>query len=376
MSIFGQHGDGHEPPINTDPGWYSDPYQPDHLRYWDGVAWSPYSRAVNATGQALSQGRKKVGRGTRVIGIVVAACVLLGCGLIWANVANRVSTSVSGRPSTQPTASTSATPKATPTSSASVKGFSEAVLNSIFRFAGVSSSLGDKMRDHLKPKTDSRTTVAGLGASLDLLSQRRDAFSEAIDSDPTVGDRLDVLLAAFTLETDAYSHLIDALKFCSDGSGGELCRAQAALDSGKALNRAIGAVIDEFERLDLPNDSNNQPKSVDSSDLEIGDCANVEPDFTIVDCTDSHEVEAYSQYKIPNVQFKEYPGEVSLTKVANRQCEKAFIGYVGRDWRESDLQISYVYPSEGSWSSGDRTIICVAGLDDQRTTGTIANSGR
>ena len=55
-----------------------------------------------------------------------------------------------------------------------------------------------------------------------------------------------------------------------------------------------------------------------------------------------------------------------------------FPGAVGRSYEESEIALTTIYPSEGSWNGrDDREVICVGfHMDLEKLTGSILHSGR
>lgn len=96
--------------------------------------------------------------------------------------------------------------------------------------------------------------------------------------------------------------------------------------------------------------------------LSVGDCFNDPDDFNqvsdveIVDCDESHDTEVFATYEIPGSTF---PGVAALGDNAEDNCIARFKPYVGADYMDSSLNVSYFYPTDASWEQGDREIICV-----------------
>lgn len=116
--------------------------------------------------------------------------------------------------------------------------------------------------------------------------------------------------------------------------------------------------------------------------LEPGDCFNETSQTSagedianvpLVDCTTPHRYEVYA---VVRVQGDTYD-ESNLIDFSNEACYAAFSRYVGRDYESSELGITYLYPTPGSWSQGDREVVC--SLEDYfggRLIGSMRGSGR
>lgn len=98
--------------------------------------------------------------------------------------------------------------------------------------------------------------------------------------------------------------------------------------------------------------------------LQLGDCFNDTPaeevaDITTVDavpCVDPHDNEVYYLGALPEA---DYPGEDLVEELVSDQCLTVFDAFAGVAYAESQLEIGYIFPSEGTWSQGDRGYICV-----------------
>jgi hypothetical protein len=99
-----------------------------------------------------------------------------------------------------------------------------------------------------------------------------------------------------------------------------------------------------------------------ANDLRVGDCFDLkEPDaeevsdVTAHPCTEAHE---YEVFYIGAVAEGAYPGLDALTEFVIDNCEPAFGGYVGTAYLDSQLDFSWLYPSDDSWGDGDRSVQC------------------
>ena len=89
----------------------------------------------------------------------------------------------------------------------------------------------------------------------------------------------------------------------------------------------------------------------------------------IVECTEPHDSEAFDTGNVPDGEF---PGEDAITDAAEQLCGPSFISFVGLDYSESLYDYSFYFPTEESWASGDRAVLCVAFADDgAKITGSL-----
>lgn len=97
--------------------------------------------------------------------------------------------------------------------------------------------------------------------------------------------------------------------------------------------------------------------------LDVGDCyldsalvdSNVDTD-PIVDCDVAHNGEIY--FTIP-LEGEEYPLKETLAEQGVTGCKAAFADFIGLEFELSHLDFRYLYPTDTSWSNGDREIDCV-----------------
>lgn len=112
---------------------------------------------------------------------------------------------------------------------------------------------------------------------------------------------------------------------------------------------------------------------------EVGDCldaasvAEEVSEIPTVSCEDPHDAEVYHKFDMPD---GDYPGDDALFTAAEEGCVDAFEPYVGMDYAESEIWITYLTPLEASWSTAnDREVICILETDDP-VTGSLKNSRR
>ena len=74
-------------------------------------------------------------------------------------------------------------------------------------------------------------------------------------------------------------------------------------------------------------------------------------------CTTEHWGEVYHVMTITSSQM---PSENDMDDMASNACIDAFEPYVGRPYDESDLDITWYFPTRESWEDGDRSLQCIA----------------
>lgn len=97
-------------------------------------------------------------------------------------------------------------------------------------------------------------------------------------------------------------------------------------------------------------------------DLYVGQCIQDPGEGTVYDvenavCTTEHWGEVYHVMTITSSQM---PSEDDMDDMASDACVDAFEAYVGRPYDESDLDITWYFPTRESWEDGDRSLKCIA----------------
>lgn len=134
-----------------------------------------------------------------------------------------------------------------------------------------------------------------------------------------------------------------------------------------------------------PRDASGTPTAenddADVFSIKVGDCLN---DATasgtvttapIVPCTKPHDSEAYKSITMPDGDGT-FPGEDAVKAAADQGCADAFPDFIGISYDDSNLSISYYFPTSDSWKNGDREILCTVYDDGKKTTGTLKNAQR
>jgi len=113
--------------------------------------------------------------------------------------------------------------------------------------------------------------------------------------------------------------------------------------------------------------------------LAVGDCINPGAAGAAVTavvkiaCTVPHESEAYASIVMTDAAF---PGDQAVADKANAGCTSEFKTFIGIDYAKSALSYSYYFPTQASWSQGDREILCLVLDKKGKTTGTLKGAAR
>lgn len=124
--------------------------------------------------------------------------------------------------------------------------------------------------------------------------------------------------------------------------------------------------------------------TVDVFDIRVGDCTNDDSstddegadEFLSVKgvpCDQPHDNEFYSIFDINDENF---PGEEAILEHANQTCIDNFEPFIGKNYDDSELEISFFYPTEESWAQQDREVACfLFHIDYEKLEGSMAGSG-
>jgi hypothetical protein len=113
--------------------------------------------------------------------------------------------------------------------------------------------------------------------------------------------------------------------------------------------------------------------SANSLSIKVGDClgdmnGTSVTDVQLIPCAQAHYWEAFAK---TNLTGTTYPGETEITKKADEFCATEFKTFVGISSEDSKYSSPYLYPTTESWATGDREIMCFAGLDAGGVKGSL-----
>lgn len=120
-------------------------------------------------------------------------------------------------------------------------------------------------------------------------------------------------------------------------------------------------------------------EDVDVFELAVGDCLTDDTEGQVsentkVDCATPHASEVYHLFNLPDGDM---PQADVMENAGQQGCLAAFEAYVGLDFDSSEYTISTLQPTEGSWSQGDREVVCLLTTQDGSTiTGSLRNAKR
>lgn len=162
----------------------------------------------------------------------------------------------------------------------------------------------------------------------------------------------------------------------------------AAVVVAAAVSLSGCSIVEQFLPASQPvrdAETGEVTEQVDNADVfavRVGDCLNTAEmdttdqvsDVPVVPCADPHDDEVYHSYTLAD---GEYPGEDAILADADTTCVAEFTDFIGLAYEESALDYWPMYPTAGSWDSGDREVLCIAwDPSGAKLTGSLAGAAR
>jgi hypothetical protein len=92
----------------------------------------------------------------------------------------------------------------------------------------------------------------------------------------------------------------------------------------------------------------------------------------VMPCAEEHHFEIFHVFELSG---DSYPGDATVSRLANDGCFSAFDAFVGKPPERSTLQVYFYVPQKRTWSIlGDRTVQCAIASPEGLVTGTLENS--
>lgn len=114
--------------------------------------------------------------------------------------------------------------------------------------------------------------------------------------------------------------------------------------------------------------------------LEVGACFDDPDDIEqvsevpVVDCAEPHDNEVFAVFDLPDGDF---PGIEAVQDASVDGClGERFESYVGTPYPESEIFASALWPTDSSWSAGDREVVCFLFEPGEKLIGSQRNAGR
>jgi len=165
-------------------------------------------------------------------------------------------------------------------------------------------------------------------------------------------------------------------------SGGD----DESADDGAAQEQADTPKADEPKADDDAADGTDaeEPKAkperkqedpIAAADLKVGICISdalsMLGDVTTFDeaeCDEPHDGEVYTLIELPGAKGAKYPGTKAVTAKGQRGCRARLRRQAtAKAFRDKQLGYKFVYPTQMSWTGGDREITCLATFKKPRS---------
>jgi Septum formation/Protein of unknown function (DUF2510) len=121
------------------------------------------------------------------------------------------------------------------------------------------------------------------------------------------------------------------------------------------------------------------PTDADVFSLQVGDCLvdtstdGEVQEVPVVPCSEPHASEIFYSHMIDAASL---PSDSEMETIIDEACVGNFESFVGLDYYSSELTITWLQPTEGSWSSGDRELLCIVADPSGEVTGSLAGANR
>ena len=106
--------------------------------------------------------------------------------------------------------------------------------------------------------------------------------------------------------------------------------------------------------------------------LHQGQCLDAPANATVVahalPCAQPHDAEIYGTFAVAGPQW---PGTATLRTQAQRGCRSRLSDYLNPQLATSGLAEFYVYPNQGAWAAGGRSVICEIRSTRGKLTGSV-----
>ena len=109
--------------------------------------------------------------------------------------------------------------------------------------------------------------------------------------------------------------------------------------------------------------------------LRPGQCVNSGSDalkVTVVSCARPHDAEVFAAFTLPATPW---PGSPAVRADAGQGCAIRLDSYIDPQLATASLTQEYIYPNQGAWQAGERTVVCEVSAVDGRLTGSVRAQG-
>jgi hypothetical protein len=91
-------------------------------------------------------------------------------------------------------------------------------------------------------------------------------------------------------------------------------------------------------------------------------------DATAIPCAQPHAAEIYGAFGVASHQW---PGTKALAAQAHSGCLSRLSSYLNPELATTGMTLAYIYPDQGAWDTGTRTVICEIRSTHGQMTGSV-----
>ena len=109
--------------------------------------------------------------------------------------------------------------------------------------------------------------------------------------------------------------------------------------------------------------------------LRAGECLNSSQNglsVTILSCATPHQAEVFATFSLTG---SSWPGNATIQQQASNGCTDRIGGYLNPQLLNAGLIQQYVYPDQGAWRAGVRTVVCEVSSASGPLSGSVRNGG-
>ncbi|TDE08100.1 septum formation family protein [Jiangella asiatica] len=141
----------------------------------------------------------------------------------------------------------------------------------------------------------------------------------------------------------------------------------------------MGACSEDGPQRDEAGNITESADDADVFEVRVGDCLGDFGDsaevseVALAPCDDEHAQQAYAVSELSDGDF---PGDEAFRAEADEVCVAEFETFVGVPYAESELDYTWLQPTEESWEQGDRELVCLVYDPAGPVTGSLEGAGR
>ena len=154
---------------------------------------------------------------------------------------------------------------------------------------------------------------------------------------------------------------------------------ETSTDDTTQTTEADATTGDTSDETTATTEDTTGPEDADVFSLEVGDCLDEDTagsevdEVPLVPCEQSHVSEIFYSHMI---DAPDLPDSAEMETIVTDVCLPEFESFVGLPYAESVLEVTWLEPTQGSWDSGDRELLCMVIDPAGPVTGSLAGANR